>query len=317
MPPAVSINLCCYNSEKYLRETLESIVSQTYKNWELVIINDGSTDSTEAIVKEYTGQGLPIVYYCQQNHGLGYSRNEALKRSSGDYIAFIDHDDVWLPEKLAQQVAVFEKQADVDFVYTNYYDTRDRKRVIKYKDQQPEGYVFASFLQRYPVHVSTAMVRRKAFAKLKTLFDPDLHLTEEYDLFMRILYNAKAAYLARPLATYRHHGEMNSVTKEVRLIKETISVIDNFRLLDRDFETKHAGILKIVAYRNNFALAFKLAKDELTRGRAAAARDLIRPYKYFNIRAFVFFGFTCLPGRLASWLWSLAIKIKNVLTPLS
>ena len=107
--PTVSINLCCYNGEKYLREALDSIINQTYKDWELVIINDGSKDSTESIIYEYIKQGYPIVYHYQENHGLGYSRNEALKRSHGEYVAFIDHDDVWMPEKLEKQIPLFYK----------------------------------------------------------------------------------------------------------------------------------------------------------------------------------------------------------------
>ncbi len=311
MLPVVSINLCCYNSEKYLRETLESIVSQTYKDWELVIIDDGSTDSTGTIIKEYLGRKLPIIYQYQQNHGLGYSRNEALKRSCGKYIAFIDHDDIWLPAKLELQVAVFNSQPDTDFVYTNYYVTRDRHRAVKYGKHQPDGLVFEKFLHDYPVHVSTAMVRREAIDKLGSLFNPELHLTEEYDLFMRILYSGTAAYISQPLATYRYHQDMTSVTKEVRLIKETISVIDSFKQLDREFEKKYGELLKKIGYRNNMALAFKLAKDELANGHTGRARKLIGPYKYFSLKLFVFFIFTCFPGILASRLWSISLKIKN------
>lgn len=313
MPHTVSINLCCYNSERYLRETLESVINQTYQDWELVIINDGSTDSTEAIVKEYTDQGFPIVYYYQENHGLGYSRNEALKRSSGKYIAFIDHDDVWMPEKLERQLAIFENDTDVDFVYTNYYVTRNKRRKIRFKKKQPEGYVFENFLFNYPVHVSTAMVRRKAFEKLNYLFNPNLHLTEEYDVFMRILYNHKAAYIGEPLATYRRHPDMTSATKEVRLIQETISVIETFKLLDQDFEKKYAGILRNIANKNNFALSFKLAKDELAQGHPSTARNFIRPYKFINKKIFTFFIFTCFPSSMASWIWSFFLRIKKIL----
>jgi len=313
MLPVVSVNLCCYNSERYLRETLESIVNQTYRNWELVIINDGSTDSTETVVKEYADRGFPIVYYYQQNQGLGYSRNEALKRSRGKYIAFIDHDDIWLPEKLERQVAVFENNINVDFVYTDYYVIRNNKRIIKFGNKQPEGDVFKSFLCSYPVHVSTAMARRKAVDKLSSFFNPDLHLTEEYDLFMRLLYISKAAYINKPLATYRYHPDMTSITKEIRLIRETISVIETFKLLDRDFEKEYAETLRYVAYKNSFALSFKLAKDELIQGNILAARDLIRLYRFLNIKVFVFFIFTCLPCNIANWLWRVSLKIKNIL----
>ncbi len=108
MPPKVSINLCCYNGEKYLEETLQSIFLQKYKNWELVVVNDGSTDSTERIIRRHEAAGLPIVYHYQKNAGLGSARNKALQLSSGSYIALIDQDDIWLPEKPEKQVRDFE-----------------------------------------------------------------------------------------------------------------------------------------------------------------------------------------------------------------
>ena len=120
MNPRVSINLCCYNSERYLRETLDSIVSQTYKDWELIIINDGSSDATESIVSEFIKRGHPIVYHYQANKGLALSRNEALKRSRGEYIAFIDHDDLWMPEKLEKQILALESNPEIDFFYGNF-----------------------------------------------------------------------------------------------------------------------------------------------------------------------------------------------------
>lgn len=313
MQPTVSINLCCYNGERYLREALESVANQTYHDWELVIINDGSTDSTESIVKDYIQQGFPIVYYYQVNHGLGYSRNEALKRSSGKYIAFIDQDDVWITEKLEQQLAIFEKCTDVDFVYTNYYVTREKRRVIKFKGKQPDGYVFESFLFNYPVHISTAMVRSKTFDKLNSLFNPDLHLTEEYDVFMRALYNCKAAYISEPLATYRYHPNMTSATREISLIQETISVFESFKLLGADFEKKYAEIIKRINNNHKFALSFKLAKDELVQGNPSTACNFIRPYKFLNMKTFIFFMLTCLPSNMASWLWSSFLRIKSIL----
>ena len=107
MKPLVSINLCCFNSERYLRETLESIAGQTFSNWELVAVNDGSTDSTESILHEFRTKGYPVLYYYQENRGIAHSRNKAIELSRGDYIAFIDHDDIWFPDILSNQLAAY------------------------------------------------------------------------------------------------------------------------------------------------------------------------------------------------------------------
>ncbi len=142
--PKVSINLCCYNSEKNLRETLESIVKQTYKDWELIIINDGSSDSTESIIYEYVNQGFPITYHYQENKGLGYSRNEALSRSQGEYIAFIDHDDIWVAGKLNRQVAFLDQNPEVDFLYSNFFmlDEGKNKQYLAFKNPATKRFCF-------------------------------------------------------------------------------------------------------------------------------------------------------------------------------
>lgn len=312
MSVAVSINLCCFNSEKYLRETLDSVVNQTYHDWELIIINDGSTDSTETIIKAYVERGFPITYHYQKNRGLSHSRNEALVRSHGNYIAFLDHDDVWLPNKLERQMAIFERSPDVDFIYTNYYVTRDNKKGIKHKGKQPEGQVFERFLINYPVHLSTAVLRRAAIDKLDSLFNPDLHLTEEYDFFMRLLYHGQARYISDPLATYRRHPGMTSFTQEVRLIRETIFVVGTFRHLAAKYDNNLARIIDSVILRNNCGLAFKLAKDELVKGDQLTARNLIFHYKFFNAKTFLLFLLTNVPFGIAAWFWLLFIKIKKM-----
>src|ERR671930_69372 len=117
MPHKVSINLCCYNGEKYLEETLQSIFHQTYKDWELVVVDDGSIDTTERIIKSHMAAGKLIMYHYQENAGLGSARNKALQLSRGSYIALIDQDDIWLPEKLEKQVRAFELDRALGRVY--------------------------------------------------------------------------------------------------------------------------------------------------------------------------------------------------------
>jgi glycosyltransferase involved in cell wall biosynthesis len=309
MPATVSINLCCYNSEKYLRETLDSVVDQTYHDWELIIINDGSTDSTETIVKEYINRGAPIVYHYQENSGLGHSRNEALARSHGKYIAFIDHDDVWLPEKLRQQITVLETEPDYDLVYTNYYVVRGNNKTAKFKRPQPAGRVFDRFLSSYPIHVSTVIVRQSAVKKLDPLFNPNLLMTEDFDFCMRLLIAGQASYLSQPLATYRYHTAMSSVTNEIRLIKESIHVLQAFlRISTSQQQTK---IIQKMIKQNGAGLAFKLGKDALAEGQATKGHDLLHPYRFANIKICFCHLIASLPFNLASWMWPLIMKIKN------
>ena len=90
----ISIMICCYNSEKYISETIDSIINQTYDNWEIIIINDGSKDNTEKIILNYIQQGFPITYHSQENKGFAAGRNKGIELAQGEWIAIIDHDDV-------------------------------------------------------------------------------------------------------------------------------------------------------------------------------------------------------------------------------
>jgi len=123
--PKVSVNICCFNSEKYLEETLRSVIQQSYRDWELVVVDDGSTDGTDKILRHYMDQGFPIVFYQQGNRGFASARNKCVDLSSGEWIALIDHDDLCLPDRLEKQVALSEKYPNVSFFFANTEFFRD------------------------------------------------------------------------------------------------------------------------------------------------------------------------------------------------
>ena len=100
----ITINICCYNSSKYIEETIQSVINQTYKNWELIIIDDGSTDNTKNLIKKYLNRNNNIFYFYKENGGYPSARNKAIKIAKGEWIALIDHDDVMLPNRLENQV---------------------------------------------------------------------------------------------------------------------------------------------------------------------------------------------------------------------
>lgn len=98
-----SIIICCYNSEKYIEETINSIINQTYKNWEIVIIDDGSSDGTRKIIQKYIEKKLPINYFFQENKGFASARNKGIELCKNEWIALIDHDDICVEERLENQ----------------------------------------------------------------------------------------------------------------------------------------------------------------------------------------------------------------------
>ena len=207
MNPLVSINLCCYNSEKYLRETLQSIAAQTYKNWELVIVNDGSSDSTESIISEFRDQGYPVVYHYQQNRGLQYSRNKAIELSRGDYLAFFDHDDVLMPEMLERQLAAFDE--DTIVVYGNFI-TREVTSGKEYMSFDPgreffSGRVTEELCKKNFIWIETLLAKIEAVRRLGEAFDPKLLIADDFDFVLRLSLLGSFKYTRDITFVYRMH----------------------------------------------------------------------------------------------------------------
>ena len=127
----VSIIMPAYNAEKYIEEAIESVLKQTYRNWELIIVNDCSIDATEQIVKKYQEKDERIKFHSlTENHGVANARNTALQNAVGRYIAFLDSDDMWLPEKLEKQIG-FMKINNYVFTYHQYRHFASRDKVGK------------------------------------------------------------------------------------------------------------------------------------------------------------------------------------------
>lgn len=226
MGPTVSINLCCYNSERYLDENLQSIFSQTYQDWELIVINDGSTDSTEQIVHKYMENGWPIVYHFQVNAGLGRARNKAIELSKGEFIAIIDHDDVWLPTKLEKQMDLFANRPKVGLVYSDGVvfclnkENQIYSRSNKYRYYR--GNVLVPLALRDFVLCSSMIIRRRVLDKVG-LFNIEFSQVEDYDLLLRIGDKYDFDYIAEPLVKYRIHKN-NASKNTLRMKQETIQV---------------------------------------------------------------------------------------------
>ncbi|HAM34774.1 MAG TPA: hypothetical protein DEB40_00085 [Elusimicrobia bacterium] len=206
--PKVSVNLCCYNSEPYLEETLASVFGQSFQDFELVIVNDGSKDQTDAIIRRHMDAGRPVIYHAQANAGLGAARNKALELSSGELIAIIDHDDVWEHDKLAKIIPLFDRP-QVAFAGSDavFIDSQGR-RLSRYSDGivLSRGRILKDlFLQNF-VPCAAAVMRRSAIAQAGGFFRPDFHIAEEYELFLRLAEKGEFDFIPEPLVRIRVHA---------------------------------------------------------------------------------------------------------------
>ena len=160
----VSIILPNYNSSKTIKKTISSIVNQTYKNWELIIVDDNSDKVTKNILSKYKNKKIKI-HFLKENKGAAYCRNFAIKNSRSNYLAFIDSDDLWKKNKLKTQIN-FMKKNNYFFTYT-YYKTFKKNNSIKNKIIVPNKFNFKSFIKNTSIATSTMIVERSVTKNIK------------------------------------------------------------------------------------------------------------------------------------------------------
>ena len=297
MPPVVSINLCCYNGEKYLEEALQSVFSQTYKDWELVVINDGSTDSTEDIIKRYISMGWPIVYHYQSNAGVGAARNKALELSSGSIIAFIDQDDVWMTNKLEKQIPLFDDPT-VGLVFSDAILFNEDGKSERLYSKRPyyTGYCFSSLLSDYFLTIQTVVIRRSALDTQDEWFDPRFNMIEEADLFRRISYKWKSDMVIDPLSKYRVHSSNLTFTKPHLLHEETLLMLRKYRKIFPEFNNKFFKEIKILKQKVKINNSITL----MSLGNKYEARICLFPFLFSNMKILILFLITFFPMSIIS-----------------
>lgn len=218
--PLVSVIMNCFNGEKYLREALDSVLAQTYTNWELIFWDNQSTDQSAEIFKSYDDPRFK--YYYALEHTLLYeARNYAISRSQGEFIAFLDVDDWWDPEKLEKQIPLFD-DPEVGLAYGNYWFENERKgtRKVVHRKQLPSGRILNELLKQYVVGLLTIVIRRQAFESLDHPFNPRYHVIGDFDCVIRTAVDWKLKCVQDPVAHYRWHGENETKQHQERQISE-------------------------------------------------------------------------------------------------
>ena len=210
MNRSVSVILPTFNGQKYIAEAIESALAQTLAPHEIIVVDDGSTDGTENIVRGY---GSKVHYIYQENKGVSGAYNTGIAVASGNYIAFLEHDDVWAPEKNASQVQCFEADGQLCMVFSPVLiveEGKPSKRNVVNLDDGGGEVTFAAFFARNRVlNCSTVMIRRSVLEDIGD-FREDLPLSFDYDLWLRIAAKHRVVCHSKPLATYRIHSNNQS-----------------------------------------------------------------------------------------------------------
>lgn len=188
----VSIIIPVYNAEKYIGETLDSVIAQDYPYKEIVIVDDCSTDGSFAIISRYIKKGYNVKYYrMEKNSGVALARNKAIEIASGRYIAFIDSDDVWEKEKLTVQLKLFEQYSNIPFTYTAISYIDENSRIIKGKINVKEKVTYSYLLKNTMLATSTVIIDRNVVNKVCM---PNRKSAEDYSLWLSILKQYGPAY---------------------------------------------------------------------------------------------------------------------------
>lgn len=204
--PLVSVIINCYNGEKYLREAIDSVMAQTYSNWEIVLWDNQSTDSTSDIIESYKDDRIRY-FYAPEHTSLGDARNMALEKARGEYISFLDSDDILKNNYLESCVTIFlEKKGEISAVYTNYlaFNTKNERVFSK----AVSGIVcFADMLKRYEICISSCLFSNEERKSNNILFNKNYSMIEDYDFYLQLVFHKPFFFLSEPLAKYRMHED--------------------------------------------------------------------------------------------------------------
>ena len=223
--PKISVIIPAYNAEEHIAETLDSVLAQTYSEFEVIVVDDGSRDQTASIVKQYQEACPEKVRMIQkENAGPAKARNVGIKASTGEYIAFVDADDLWLPEKLEKQVSYFEKQpSQVGLVYSDARKFDQDGVWVNINCPRFNGKIYKNLLNSM-IPNQSVMVRKKCFEDVG-YFEEFLDIIEDHDMWLRICMKYEISCLYEVLSLYREHSQGRSKEDE-KTMNRSIGVME-------------------------------------------------------------------------------------------
>jgi len=227
--PLISIVIPSYNQAKYIAYNLDSILAQTYTNFEVIFIDDGSKDNTAEILKNYTEKDSRIKYFYQNNSERAVARSHGISKAAGKYVCLVDSDDTWLPHKLETQLAVMENDPEIILCYAPVNRIDPENKPLKNATRQQEGYsglIYKHLLMRNFIPSVTPMIRAsvlKNIGEQVTDFIP----YEDWDFWLRLSRCGKFHHIKEALGNYRLHPQQSvKNVKAPRIEEVTIKVLD-------------------------------------------------------------------------------------------
>jgi len=315
-PPFVSVIIPVFNGEQFIAQAIQSVLDQTYRSYEIIVVDDGSTDKTKGILREFKEE---IRYLYQENRGPSAARNVGIHIAQGEYICFLDADDLWTPDKLEAQFDFLERHSDIAFVFSDHQDIKGGDVVPhSFLDEKKETFgeslvmemplsnAFSKLIQENFVSTPTVMVRKACF-ETTGLFDESLWSVEDRDLWLRFAANFKLACLPKIFCKRRIHQSNISQQSELTLhgrIKALEKNRRNFPLLvpdeiwDCELANHYCQLGYVLLQKGQRRMALQAGLTSL----AHAFRQMIKK-RVFSSYPWVW-GIGLIPAALLGWQFS-------------
>lgn len=273
----VSIVIPVYNGENYIRDAVNSALAQTYGNFEVIVVNDGSTDNTEEICSEF---GNSIRYFRKENGGVSTALNLGIRKMNGEYFTWLAHDDIFYPQKVSLQMSAIKISDDKTQIVYGNYDLLNIKSSTVSHMRQEESYTPSQLTNSvFPllmtcIHACTALIHKSNFERVG-LFDENLPLTQDYDLLFKMFRNNKTIFLPDSLLVSRLHKDSGKNINN----KFSLACAEQYKhfaeMLSYD-ELKSLFVSPKAFYARTAAMCFARNCNEIASGIIEKSRSLPR-----------------------------------------
>jgi len=277
MNSLVSIIIPSYNCERYVSEAIESALAQTYKNIEIIVVDDGSTDNTESAVKPYVNR---VQYIKKSNGGPASARNIGIKHAKGEFLAFLDADDCWRPEKIEKQMSAMKRYPKVGMVACHQYVTNSEMQIIgevKYPNYSKRSIFIKQMIVRNGAGGGSGCLIRGSSIKKVGLFDENLRGTEDWDMWLRIVMEYDIYFVDEFLVKARLlNNSVSSPANTAKMLHNELKLLDKI-FGNRDYHFTAWQSRKSYGYRHFVAAkGFKVSGDL-----KAARQHILKSFSLF------------------------------------
>lgn len=272
-----SVVIPLYNSRKYIRSTVESVLSQSYPVHEIIVIDDGSTDGSGETLFDYIMSGA-VKYILQMNQGVSVARNTGVSASTGNYVAFLDSDDIWLPTKNEEQINFLKMHKDIEFVHNDVtlIDCHGNKITSPvFHRFDAKGHCLEHIIKYCAINISSILVSKRLLNEVGK-FNKSLHGSEDYEFFMRVGLKYEVGYVDNKLTYYRKHNT-SATSSRITILHEAIKALESMGS-NPELNRKMMSTIRLQKGQFHFMLAQRHYHDFCDRKQSL--KSIVRSLRY-------------------------------------